>query len=206
MSFHVEDHSDAWNDTFAHPDATHELGSDLSFPKFRIRVGVTRRHSTSARTGRAKPGRQLRLARARDEVRTAPPERGPGRSACRCAAPGPRRSTSADMEMHAPSPADAEAGRHVLEHASRPTWAWAATGDRPRETADAVSLRTARPSSSRAGSARRRGAGVAYRDRRRGGSRRDQSQRVQGVARCSDPASASPVLPRTGRFRPPDLR
>jgi hypothetical protein len=41
MSFHVEDHSDAWNDTFAHPDATHELGSDLSFPKFRIRVGVT---------------------------------------------------------------------------------------------------------------------------------------------------------------------
>lgn len=39
--FSVEDKSDAWNDTFAHPDAYHELGSDLSVPKLRVRVGVT---------------------------------------------------------------------------------------------------------------------------------------------------------------------
>jgi hypothetical protein len=28
-----------WNATFAHPDAYHELGSDLAFPKLRARVG-----------------------------------------------------------------------------------------------------------------------------------------------------------------------
>lgn len=41
MSFSVEEKADAWNDTFAHPDSYHELGSDLSFPKLRFRVGVT---------------------------------------------------------------------------------------------------------------------------------------------------------------------
>jgi hypothetical protein len=39
--FSVEDKSDAWNDTFAHPDHYHELGSDLGFPKLRARVGIT---------------------------------------------------------------------------------------------------------------------------------------------------------------------
>jgi len=41
MSFHVDEKSDAWNDTFTHPNATHELGSNLSFPKLKLRVGVT---------------------------------------------------------------------------------------------------------------------------------------------------------------------
>jgi len=41
LSFSVDDKSAAWNDTFAHPDAYHELGSDLSFPKLTLRVGVT---------------------------------------------------------------------------------------------------------------------------------------------------------------------
>ena len=40
INFTVEEHSDAWNDTFYHPDAYHELGSDKSFPKVRLRVGV----------------------------------------------------------------------------------------------------------------------------------------------------------------------
>ena len=40
MQFHVEEHDDAWNDTFSHPDATHELGSDLAFPKLKLRVGA----------------------------------------------------------------------------------------------------------------------------------------------------------------------
>ena len=39
--FSVEEKSDAWNDTFAHPDAYHPLGSDKTFPKLRLRVGVT---------------------------------------------------------------------------------------------------------------------------------------------------------------------
>jgi len=43
LSFSVEDHSDAWNDTFAHPDAEHDLGADQSFPLIRGRVGVTDR-------------------------------------------------------------------------------------------------------------------------------------------------------------------
>lgn len=38
--FAVDERSDAWNDTFAHPDAYHELGTDLAFPKLRLRVGI----------------------------------------------------------------------------------------------------------------------------------------------------------------------
>jgi hypothetical protein len=41
ISFSIDDNSDAWNDTFAHPDAYHELGSNLNFPKLRLRYGVT---------------------------------------------------------------------------------------------------------------------------------------------------------------------
>lgn len=39
--FSVEDEAAAWNDTFTHPDADHWLGSNQSFPKLRLRVGVT---------------------------------------------------------------------------------------------------------------------------------------------------------------------
>jgi opacity protein-like surface antigen len=39
--FSVEEKSDAWNDTFAHPDAYHELGTNLAFPKLHARVGIT---------------------------------------------------------------------------------------------------------------------------------------------------------------------
>ena len=41
ISFTVEERAPAWNETFAHPDGYHELGSDLAFPKLRLRVGVT---------------------------------------------------------------------------------------------------------------------------------------------------------------------
>jgi hypothetical protein len=39
--FSVEEKSAAWNDTFYHPDASHELGASKSFPKLRLRAGVT---------------------------------------------------------------------------------------------------------------------------------------------------------------------
>ncbi len=39
-SFEIEEHAGAWNDTFVHPDATHELGSRQSFPKLELRLGV----------------------------------------------------------------------------------------------------------------------------------------------------------------------
>ena len=41
IDFSVEEKSAAWNDTFAHPDSSHELGSKKTFPKLRLRVGVT---------------------------------------------------------------------------------------------------------------------------------------------------------------------
>ena len=41
MAFGVEDRTDTWNDTFEHPDEYHELGSNLAFPKLKLRVGVT---------------------------------------------------------------------------------------------------------------------------------------------------------------------
>lgn len=41
LNFTVEEHSDAWNDTFYHPDAFHELGADKSFPLVRLDVGVS---------------------------------------------------------------------------------------------------------------------------------------------------------------------
>ena len=48
ISFTVEERADAWNDTFAHPDAYHELGSDLAFPKVRLRVGVSENRDVGA--------------------------------------------------------------------------------------------------------------------------------------------------------------
>jgi hypothetical protein len=48
VSFNVEDKSDAWNDTFAHPDAYHELGENQSFPQLRLRVGVAERWDVGA--------------------------------------------------------------------------------------------------------------------------------------------------------------
>ena len=43
ISFTVDEHSNAWNDTFYHPDAYHELGSDKSFPKVRLGYGLNER-------------------------------------------------------------------------------------------------------------------------------------------------------------------
>ena len=43
LNFTVDEHANAWNDTFAHPNADHELGADKSFPLARARVGVTDR-------------------------------------------------------------------------------------------------------------------------------------------------------------------
>lgn len=48
ISFTVEEKADAWNDTFAHPDAYHELGADKKFPKVRVGLGVTDRIDVGA--------------------------------------------------------------------------------------------------------------------------------------------------------------
>jgi opacity protein-like surface antigen len=40
MTFTLEDRTARWNDTFYHPAADHELGSEQTFPKVRMRVGV----------------------------------------------------------------------------------------------------------------------------------------------------------------------
>jgi len=41
FSFAVDENNDAWNDTFAHPNADHPLGDQQVFPKVMLRVGVT---------------------------------------------------------------------------------------------------------------------------------------------------------------------
>lgn len=41
MTFQIDHWSDAWNDTFAHPDADHELGARQNFPKIKVRYGLT---------------------------------------------------------------------------------------------------------------------------------------------------------------------
>jgi opacity protein-like surface antigen len=41
LYFSVDEKSAAWNDTFTHPDSSHELGASKAFPKLRLRVGVT---------------------------------------------------------------------------------------------------------------------------------------------------------------------
>jgi hypothetical protein len=46
--FRVEEHSGAWNDTFAHPDATHELGSSHAFPMVMLQAGITDRMDVGA--------------------------------------------------------------------------------------------------------------------------------------------------------------
>jgi len=48
MAFGMDDKSDAWNDTFAHPDTTHELGSSQEFPKLKLRVGVSEKVDVGA--------------------------------------------------------------------------------------------------------------------------------------------------------------
>jgi opacity protein-like surface antigen len=41
LSFSVDQHSAAWNDTFVHPTDHHPLGAHKQFPMLRLRVGVT---------------------------------------------------------------------------------------------------------------------------------------------------------------------
>jgi opacity protein-like surface antigen len=41
IRFTVDEWSDAWNDTFAHPNDHHPLGSTKTFPKLKLRAGVT---------------------------------------------------------------------------------------------------------------------------------------------------------------------
>ena len=41
MSFSVDETADAWNDTFAHPNDHHPLGSRQNFPKLKLRAGIT---------------------------------------------------------------------------------------------------------------------------------------------------------------------
>lgn len=40
MWFSIDEDAAAWNDTFVHPDAYHELGEDKSFPRLHARVGI----------------------------------------------------------------------------------------------------------------------------------------------------------------------
>ena len=41
MSFTIDENADAWNDTFAHPNDHHPLGSAKDFPKIKARYGIS---------------------------------------------------------------------------------------------------------------------------------------------------------------------
>lgn len=48
LGFGLEDHAAAWNDTFAHPDAEHDLGDQQLVPSVRVRAGVNDRLDAGA--------------------------------------------------------------------------------------------------------------------------------------------------------------
>ena len=48
IRFQVDEWADAWNDTFYHPNAEHPLGATKTFPKLKLRVGVTDRVDVGA--------------------------------------------------------------------------------------------------------------------------------------------------------------
>lgn len=48
MSFTVDEWSDAWNDTFAHPNDHHPLGARQEFPKVKLQYGATDRLDVGA--------------------------------------------------------------------------------------------------------------------------------------------------------------
>jgi hypothetical protein len=138
--FSVDEHSAAWNDTFAHPDAYHALGSDLNFPKLRLRAGVTDDLDVGAfyaRNPNANYGwlgleAKYGILRQREDM--------PVALAVRAAYT--KTLYVADMDMHAIT-ADVSVGR-TFWNVVTPYVGVGADAVLARETSDAVDLKTER--------------------------------------------------------------
>ena len=137
-SFTVDDRSDAWNDTFAHPDDHHPLGSRQEFPKLKLRVGVTDAldvgafytRNPNANYGWAGLDGKYAVVRESEER--------PVGLAVRAAYT--RTLHVSDMDMHAVT-ADVSVSRR-LPYGIRPYAGVGADGVFARETSDAVELRS----------------------------------------------------------------
>ena len=137
MRFTVDEWSAAWNDTFAHPDDQHPLGSTQSFPKLKLRVGVTDDLDVGAfytRNAQANYGwigldGKYRLLTESASMPVSLAVRGAYT----------RTLYVTDMDMHALT-ADVSVDRR-LWHVFRPYVGLGADGVFARETTDAVSLR-----------------------------------------------------------------
>lgn len=138
MSFRVEDRSDAWNDTFVHPDSTHELGSDHAFPKLKLQVGITD-HTDLSLFFTENPNSNYGWIGL--DVRHAMLRQGPGMPVT-VALRGAYTKTLfvSDMDMHALS-MDVSAGRLLWERVT-PYVGGGADWIVARETSSAVDLET----------------------------------------------------------------
>jgi hypothetical protein len=138
MSFNVDEWSDAWNDTFAHPTDHHPLGSNHKFPKLKARVGVTDNIDVGAfyaRNPQANYGWFGLDGKYRVLTES---ENMPVSLAVRGAYTKTLYVT--DMDMHAVT-ADVSVGRTVW-YGIRPYVGLGADGVLARETSNAVNLQT----------------------------------------------------------------
>ncbi len=138
MDFNVDEWSDAWNDTFAHPTDHHPLGSNHKFPKLKARVGVTDNIDVGAFYARNPEANYGWLGvdgkyRVLTESESMPVS---------LAVRGAYTKTLyvSDMDMHAVT-ADVSVGR-TLWHGIRPYVGLGADGVLARETSNAVNLRS----------------------------------------------------------------
>ncbi|HSQ31231.1 MAG TPA: hypothetical protein VLN49_15330 [Gemmatimonadaceae bacterium] len=137
MSFNVDEWSDAWNDTFAHPTDHHPLGSNHKFPKLKARVGITDNIDMGvfyARNPEANYGWVGLDGKYRVLTES---ENMPVSLAVRAAYTKTLYVT--DMDMHAVT-ADVSVGRTVW-YGIRPYVGLGADGVLARETSNAVNLR-----------------------------------------------------------------
>jgi hypothetical protein len=140
ISFNVDEWSDAWNNTFAHPNADHPLGSRHDFPKLEARAGVTDDVDVGAYFARnpnanygwlGLDGKYRVLTQGNDMPIS-------------LAVRGAYTKTLyvRDMDMHAVT-ADVSAERRIAQ-VFRPYIGLGADGVLARETSDAVNLKTER--------------------------------------------------------------
>lgn len=137
LFFSVEEKAAAWNDTFTHPDSSHELGSDKMFPKLRLRVGVTDDLDVGAFYAE-NPNANYGWAGLELKARILDPRDG---SPVSLAVRGAYTRTLyvADMRMHAAT-ADLSIGR-TLWNVLTPYVALGTDAVLVRETSDAVDLK-----------------------------------------------------------------
>jgi hypothetical protein len=136
ISFPLEDQSDAWNDTFTHPNDHHPLGSRQNFPTLKLRVGASDgvdvgayySRNPEANYGWAGVDAKVRVLSGNDDNPVSVAVRGAYT----------KTLYVSDMDMHAAT-ADVSIERHIA-WGLRPYVGVGADGVYARETSSAVNL------------------------------------------------------------------